>query len=118
MRSIFAPALTLSWFQVSGVLFIEAADNPRPVHQLCHQTQYPKQDHHLESPRGPTPPIAPRWSAILSGSGGAGTRGDSAMGSWMPGRTFNRSLVASVVFRSSFATMLTPGQTNGIWRSS
>src|SRR5205085_7627644 len=38
-------------FRVSGVLLIEAADNPRPVHKLCHQTQHPKQDHHLESPR-------------------------------------------------------------------
>src|SRR6266704_1211256 len=38
-------------FRVSGVLWIEAADNPRPVHKLCHQTQHPKQDHHLESPR-------------------------------------------------------------------
>jgi len=38
-------------FQVSGVLLIEATDNPRPVHKLCHQTQHPKQDHHLESPR-------------------------------------------------------------------
>src|SRR5438874_2122593 len=37
--------------KVSGVLLIEAADNPRPVHKLCHQTQHPKQDHHLESPR-------------------------------------------------------------------
>src|SRR5260370_17226983 len=31
-------------FRVSGVLLIEAADNPRPVHKLCHQTQHPKQD--------------------------------------------------------------------------
>jgi len=38
-------------FRVSGVLLIEAADNPRPVHKLCRQTQDPKQDHHLESPR-------------------------------------------------------------------
>jgi len=38
-------------FGVSGVLFIEAADNPRPVHKLCRQTQHPKQDHHLEPPR-------------------------------------------------------------------
>src|SRR5205823_13214662 len=38
-------------FRVSGVFLIEAADNPRPVHKLCHQTQHPKQDHHLESPR-------------------------------------------------------------------
>src|SRR5438477_452678 len=38
-------------FRVSDVLLIEAADNPRPVHKLCHQTQHPKQDHHLESPR-------------------------------------------------------------------
>jgi len=38
-------------FRVSGVLLIEAADNPRPVHKRCHQTQHPKQDHHLESPR-------------------------------------------------------------------
>lgn len=38
-------------FRVSGVLLIEAADNPRPVHKLCHQTQHPKQDHRLESPR-------------------------------------------------------------------
>src|SRR5437773_2423547 len=37
--------------KVSGVLLIAAADNPRPVHKLCHQTQHPKQDHHLESPR-------------------------------------------------------------------
>ena len=35
----------------SGVLLIEATDNPRPVHKLCHQTRHPKQDHHLESPR-------------------------------------------------------------------
>jgi hypothetical protein len=29
---------------VSGfsVLLIEATDNPRPVHKLCHQTQHPK----------------------------------------------------------------------------
>jgi len=26
-------------FRVSGVLLIEAADNPRPIHKLCHQTQ-------------------------------------------------------------------------------
>src|ERR1019366_1648379 len=45
------------WFQVSGVLLIEAADNPRPVHQLCHQTQHPKQDHHLESPRARPEPL-------------------------------------------------------------
>ena len=38
-------------FRGSSVLLIEAADNPRPVHKLCHQTQHPKQDHHLESPR-------------------------------------------------------------------
>ncbi len=38
-------------FRVSGVLLIEAADNPRPVDKLCHQTQHPKQDHHLGSPR-------------------------------------------------------------------
>jgi hypothetical protein len=38
-------------FGGSSVLLIEAADNPRPVHKLCHQTQDPKQDHHLESPR-------------------------------------------------------------------
>ena len=38
-------------FGVSGVLLIEAADNPRPVHKLCQQTQDPKQDHHLASPR-------------------------------------------------------------------
>jgi hypothetical protein len=31
-------------FRVSGALLIEAADNPRPVHKLCHQTQHPKQD--------------------------------------------------------------------------
>jgi transposase-like protein len=37
--------------QGSGVLLIEAADNPRPVHKLLRQTQHPKQDHHLESPR-------------------------------------------------------------------
>src|SRR5467141_1331180 len=38
-------------FLESGVLLIEAADNARPVHRLCHQTQHPTQDHHLESPR-------------------------------------------------------------------
>ena len=27
---------------VSDMLLIEAADNPRPVHKLCHQTQHPK----------------------------------------------------------------------------
>src|SRR4029077_13162977 len=37
--------------QVSGVLLIEAANNPRPVHKLCHQTQHPKQDHYFEFPR-------------------------------------------------------------------
>jgi hypothetical protein len=26
------------------MLLIEATDNPRPVHKLCHQTQHPKQD--------------------------------------------------------------------------
>src|SRR5207244_8415611 len=36
-------------FRVSGVLLIEAADNPRPVHKLCHQTQHPKQDHTTSS---------------------------------------------------------------------
>jgi len=46
-----------SWFQVSGVLLIEAADNPRPVRKLCHQTQHPKQDHHLESPRARPEPL-------------------------------------------------------------
>src|SRR5256886_7204786 len=35
--------------KVSGVLLIEAADNPRPVHKLCHQTQHPKQDHTTSS---------------------------------------------------------------------
>jgi len=43
--------------QVSGVLLIEAADNPRRVHRLCHQTQHPKQDHHLESPRARPEPL-------------------------------------------------------------
>jgi hypothetical protein len=47
------------WFlvSVSGVLLIEATDNPRPVHKLCHQTQQPKQDHHLESPRTRPEPL-------------------------------------------------------------
>ncbi len=44
-------------FQVSGVLLIEATDNPRPVHKLCHQTQHPKQDHYLESPRTRPEPL-------------------------------------------------------------
>ena len=44
-------------FRVSGVLLIEAADNPRPVHKLCHQTQHPKQDHRLESPRTRLEPL-------------------------------------------------------------
>src|SRR5207237_3400499 len=38
-------------FRVSGVLLIEAAGNPRPVHKRCHQTQHPEQDHRRESPR-------------------------------------------------------------------
>src|ERR1039457_2293241 len=42
---------------VSGVLLIEAPDNPRPVHKLCPQTQHPKQDHHLESPRARPEPL-------------------------------------------------------------
>jgi hypothetical protein len=42
---------------VSGVLLIEAADIARPVHKLCHQTQYPKQDQHLESPRARPVPL-------------------------------------------------------------
>src|SRR5437879_9506080 len=44
-------------FRVSGVLLIEAADNPRPVHKLCHETQHPIQDHHLESPRARPEPL-------------------------------------------------------------
>jgi hypothetical protein len=44
-------------FKVSGVLLIEAADNPRPVHKLCRQTQHPKQDHRLESPRARPEPL-------------------------------------------------------------
>ena len=42
---------------VSGVLLIEAADNPRPVHKLCHHTQHPKQDHRLKSPRARPEPL-------------------------------------------------------------
>ena len=44
-------------FQVSGMLLIEATDNSRPVHKLCHQTQHPRQDHHLESPRTRPEPL-------------------------------------------------------------
>ncbi len=40
------------------MLLIEAADNPRPVHKLYHQTQHPKQDHYLESPRARPEPVS------------------------------------------------------------
>jgi hypothetical protein len=40
------------------VLLIETADNPRPIHKLCHQTQHPKQDHYLESPRARCTPAS------------------------------------------------------------
>jgi len=42
---------------VSGMPLIEATDNPRTVHNLCRQTQHPKQDHHLESPRTRPEPL-------------------------------------------------------------
>src|ERR1035441_2077615 len=44
-------------FRFQPCSLIEAADNPQPVHQLCHQTQHPKQDHHLESPRARPEPL-------------------------------------------------------------
>ena len=39
------------------MFLIEATDNPRPVHKLCHQTQHPKQGHYLESPRARPEPL-------------------------------------------------------------
>jgi len=51
--------------KLSGALLIEPADNPRPVSNLCQQTQYYIQDHDLQSPRA-RPESAPVLSLDMS----------------------------------------------------
>src|SRR5215831_1514610 len=44
---------------------IKTANNPRPVRQLCQETQHGIQDHHLDSP-GARPEVAPALSLDMS----------------------------------------------------
>src|SRR5215831_19832171 len=47
------------------MLLIKTANNPRPVRQLCQQTQHGIEDHHLDSP-GARPEVAPALSLDMS----------------------------------------------------